>query len=340
MYRICLAGAFVLLGACTTPPERPYTPPPMPVAATAEPVPSPVTVSPPAEALTAAPVAVATPVLEQPPTMPAASAPPAAPAAPASNAAPVVTPALPPQPVSARVAAAAPKPALTPKPAVKPTVKPMPVSAAESSKAAVDAPATPPTTRATLRGQVSLDGSRGQQVAAGDVADTLVYYVPAAGGGRVKPGNFTVYTHNRDFNPEAISVPQGSTVTFVNLDDVRHNVFSVTPGSNFNLGYQASGEKATHTFGRAGLVLVSCNVHRSMELDMLVVPTPYSAKVGADGSFTLQGLPAGSGKLYFWNPRAQLSSQSVTLPMSGAVTQKLVASKPHMDTQLNTGNRP
>ena len=212
---------------------------------------------------------------------------------------------------------------------------------ASAAKTAVVAPTTvPKVSRSAIGGHVSLSGSRGQQVVAGELADTLVYFVPAKGNAGVKPGHFTVYTHNRDFSPEAIAVPKGSTVTFVNLDDVRHNVFAVTPGSSFNLGYQGSGEKASHTFGHAGVVLISCNVHRSMELDMLVVPTPYSTKVSAEGSFTLQGLPAGAGKLYFWNPRAQIVSQQVVLPMSGAVSQTLLAIKPHMDTQLNTGATP
>jgi plastocyanin len=191
-----------------------------------------------------------------------------------------------------------------------------------------------------LSGRVDLVGGRGQQVEAGEQVDTLVYFVPDAGAPRTKPGHYTIYTHNRDFSPEAMALPEGSTVTFVNLDDVRHNVFSVTPGSSFDLGYQGAGEKADHVFRRAGIVLVSCHVHRSMELDLLVVPTPYFAKVAADGSFTLHGLPAGAGTLHFWNPRAQPLSKKVRLPMAAAVSGKLVAIKPRMITELNAGARP
>ncbi|WP_133949486.1 cupredoxin domain-containing protein [Rhodanobacter sp. TND4FH1] len=188
-----------------------------------------------------------------------------------------------------------------------------------------------------LNGHVDLVAARGQQVEVGEQADTLVYFVPDKGGSRARPGRYTVYTHNRDFSPEALAVPLGSTVTFVNLDDVRHNVFSVTPGAAFDLGYQGSGEKANHAFSRAGIVLVSCNVHHSMELDILVVPSAYMARVGADGHFTLGGLPAGPGTLHFWNPRAQPASQKLSLPMNGAVSQRIVASRPRLTTALNAG---
>ena len=199
---------------------------------------------------------------------------------------------------------------------------------------------TPAVAEAHILGHVVLAGARGQQVMAGEQADTLVYFVPKDGAVRARTGQYTVYTHNRDFSPEAIAIPEGSKVTFVNLDDVRHNVFSVTPGSSFDLGYQGAGDKASHVFSQPGVVLVSCHVHRAMELDMLVVSTPYVGKVAADGSFDLRGLPTGPGTLHLWNPRAQPVSQAVTLPLAGALTLKMLATRPRMTTQLNTGDTP
>ena len=270
----------------------------------------PSTVATPAVVATAKPTAVPTAAA------PAAAAPPidAMPATPAASPSPPA-----PVPAPAPALAAAPR--------------------AEVKKAAPEAAVAAPA-RAQISGHVKLTAGRGQQVEPGDQADTLVYYVPASGGARARPGQFNVYTHNRDFSPEALAVPLGSTVTFVNLDDVRHNVFSVTPGSAFDLGYQASGQKASHVFSHAGIVLVSCNVHRSMELDVLVVPSPYLAKLAADGSFTLRGLPPGPGTLHFWNPRAQPVSQAVTLPFGSVIKQTLQVTKPQMSMMPNGKGMP
>lgn len=192
----------------------------------------------------------------------------------------------------------------------------------------------------TVSGSVQLSAGGRQRMESGEVADTLVYFVPANGGRSAPPGKFTVYTHDRDFNPGAMAVPLGSTVTFVNQDEVRHNVFSSSPGAAFNLGYQAPGETIDHVFSRPGLVLVSCNVHHSMEFDVMVVPTVYRTRAKDDGTFVLKGVPAGPGTLYFWNARATLASQPVSVPATGSVRQAMVAMKERVPVELNSEDSP
>lgn len=190
-----------------------------------------------------------------------------------------------------------------------------------------------------LDGHLELRVASGQKLAASDFAHTLVYYVPASGSYRPKPGQFTVYTHNRDFDPNWLAIPEGSTVTFTNLDEVTHNVFSVTPGSSFDLGYKSAGQSASQHFDRPGLVLISCHVHRYMKGDILVVPSRYATTVAANGSFHLDHLPAGNGTLYFWNPRSAPATQSVQSPF-GKVQQTLILRKPAVKTQIGVGNTP
>ncbi|GGA40128.1 hypothetical protein GCM10010981_31740 [Dyella nitratireducens] len=181
-----------------------------------------------------------------------------------------------------------------------------------------------------------LSAGPGQHVDASDMPNTLVYFVPAKGRVHVKPGHFSIYTVNHDFRPAAMAVPLGSTVTFTNLDELLHNLYSATPSSTFDFQFQASGQSISHSFTHAGLVLIGCSVHRSMELDLVVVPTPYVSQVSADGHFVLHGLPRGPGQLYFWNPRVGLVPSNVSAPASD-LTQSLVATKPAVATELNAG---
>ena len=194
------------------------------------------------------------------------------------------------------------------------------------------------TNHTDISGKVDLVAGAGQSLAPGEVTDTLVYFVPTHGKVRVHPGTYTIYTINMDFRPAAMAIPVGSTVKFTNLDQVLHNLYSATPDSTLDFQFQASGQSIAHAFTHAGPVLISCNVHRSMELDLLVVPTPYMAQVSADGSFSLHGLPPGPGTLYFWNPRAALSQQPITVPAM-SVEQQLIAMKPRVATELNVGNK-
>lgn len=301
LHRSCLLAALVVLAACA-PVRAPVTPTPAPTVHAPE---------------------------SRPTTPP-----------PAPSAAPIPAPA-------AAPAAVATAPAMTPPPppaAPRPARKPVAAARRAPSKAAVPPQAKPAaaTSDATLelRGRLTLTAGRGQALVPGELVDSVVYYVPAAGAPRPRAGRFKIYTINRDFKPAAMAVPIGSTVRFVNQDEVRHNVFSVTPGSTFDLGYQAPGQSADEVLNRAGVVLVSCNVHRSMETDVLVVPSAYAAKVGADGRFVLRGVPAGSGKLYYWNPRGVLGAKAVTLPASADVAVTVQAVRPRVLTEIDVGSAP
>lgn len=190
-----------------------------------------------------------------------------------------------------------------------------------------------------ISGRIELAANPGQTIAPGEVADTLVYFVPKSGVPRMHPGTYTVYSINMDFRPGAMAVPAGSTVKFANLDQVLHNVYSSTPGAVFNHQFQKVGDVVEHRFTEPGTVLVSCNVHHFMEFDLLVVPTPYMAAVTANGSFVLHGVPPGAGTLYFWNPRGTLKSQAVSAPGDGIV-QRLVAIKSRVATELHQEGRP
>jgi plastocyanin len=59
-------------------------------------------------------------------------------------------------------------------------------------------------------------------------------------------------------------------VTFVNDDDNVHNVYSATPGQEFDLGAQQPGTAGSHVFATSGEVKVRCAIHPRMRLTVTV----------------------------------------------------------------------
>ena len=71
---------------------------------------------------------------------------------------------------------------------------------------------------------------------------------------------------DRHFSQTEITIKVGDTISFKNDDEVTHNVFSVTPGMEFDLHRQAPGASSTIPFNKVGDVEVDCSIHPRMKL--------------------------------------------------------------------------
>jgi plastocyanin len=134
-----------------------------------------------------------------------------------------------------------------------------------------------------IRGKVELVADGKQRVEAGEVSDTVVYYLPKGIEPRTSPGRFSVDTRSKGFSPSLLVVPAGSVVSFPNRDTILHNVFSRSGANGFDLGFYGSGVAREHTFRRPGLVVVNCSVHQSMRANILVLSTPYFTRPDRSG---------------------------------------------------------
>jgi len=74
----------------------------------------------------------------------------------------------------------------------------------------------------------------------------------------------------RAFSESAITIKKGETITFVNDDNIAHNIMSTTTGNEFNLGSQAPGASSPLTLGNAGEVAVVCAIHPRMKMTVTV----------------------------------------------------------------------
>jgi plastocyanin len=131
------------------------------------------------------------------------------------------------------------------------------------------------------------------------------------------------------FAPHIMAVQQGTTVEFLNSDNVAHNVFWPSVGNDkkagHNLGTWPKGEKRPYTFDKAGVVPLFCNVHPDMAGYIVVSPTPYFAETDDSGNYTIKDVPDGSYTVTAWHEGAKDQSKPVTV--SGNTTADFILKK-------------
>ena len=99
-----------------------------------------------------------------------------------------------------------------------------------------------------------------------------------------------------EFLPALLLAQQGQTVRFRNSEDVLHNVRVTEVATEtpvFNVATIAFGSY-DYKFERPGFYTVTCDIHSTMRADILVAPTPYTAKTDAGSGFAIDNVPAGT----------------------------------------------
>ena len=82
------------------------------------------------------------------------------------------------------------------------------------------------------------------------------------------PAPVTVTIGNFVFGPEALSVPVGTTVTWVNGDDIPHTVVAVD--KSFRSKVLDTDDKYSFTFAKAGTYAYFCSIHPHMTGKVIV----------------------------------------------------------------------
>ncbi len=132
---------------------------------------------------------------------------------------------------------------------------------------------------------------------------------------------------NLTFTPHVLPVLVGTTVSFPNSDEVRHNVFSPSPPKRFNLGTYPRGVTRTVTFDKPGEVALLCNVHAEMSAYVVVVETPYFAVTAKDGSYTIKNVPPGKYTLRTWHERLKSQTKEIEVRGDAPVTVDFESSR-------------
>jgi len=135
----------------------------------------------------------------------------------------------------------------------------------------------------------------------------VVVYLDGVTQGKPMPAlpesALTVDQQGCQYVPHVLVAPLGSTVTFTNSDNVPHNVRVENPATDsmlMNRTQPDRGNRDPFPVRVRGPVSVGCDYHPWMSAYVFGVDNPYYAVTGADGSFSIDGIPPGTYRVRMW----------------------------------------
>jgi plastocyanin len=142
---------------------------------------------------------------------------------------------------------------------------------------------------------------------------------PAA---RAPAGPVTLDQRGCLYAPRVLGAQVGQTLRVTNSDPVLHNVHSLSAAGNaFNVSQPQAGMVYTITLGHPDAIMrIKCDVHSWMTAYVGVDPHPYFAVTGANGAFTIAGVPPGRYSIRAWHERYGQLTQAVTVKAGQTTT--------------------
>ncbi|HLY61061.1 MAG TPA: plastocyanin/azurin family copper-binding protein [Terriglobia bacterium] len=160
-----------------------------------------------------------------------------------------------------------------------------------------------------IKGKVSVQGMKS--------AENIAVYVDAISGKTFDaPSQHLVIDQKKmTFIPHVAVVVKGTTVDFLNSDNVGHNVYWPSVSGNkklaHNMGTWPKGQSKGFQFNDLGVASLLCNVHPEMAGYVVIAPTPYFAVTNKDGEYEIKNVPDGHYTLKTWSEDGKPTTATV-----------------------------
>ncbi|MDQ2924524.1 MAG: carboxypeptidase regulatory-like domain-containing protein [Acidobacteriota bacterium] len=162
-------------------------------------------------------------------------------------------------------------------------------------------------------------------VSNGKLANVYVYIKAGAAPSKAPANSAPVVLDQKGcrYTPHVIALQQGGSVEFRNSDPTMHNVHTTPTAGGGNpvidVSQSPMGQPQTRKFSQPETMLpVRCNNHPWMNAFINIADTPYFAVSGADGSFTIGGLPPGNYTVAAVHEKLGEQDMQIVIPPKGA----------------------
>jgi plastocyanin len=158
---------------------------------------------------------------------------------------------------------------------------------------------------------------------AGNTLGDVVVYISAGGAPSTAPSTAVTFDQKGcQYLPHVLPMQTGQPLEIKNDDQTSHNIHPMSQvNPEWNKSQPPGAPPIQVTYAKAEFIPVKCNVHPWMHGYFAVLNTSHSTVSGADGSYSLSGLPPGKYTVTAWQERFGTQSQEVTI--AGSETAKL-----------------
>jgi carboxypeptidase family protein len=157
----------------------------------------------------------------------------------------------------------------------------------------------------------------------GTLADVFVYVksgLPAGYKAPAPAGPVTIDQDGCRYHPHVLGILVGQKLAIKNSDGILHNIKAKgVKNRPFNISQPTSMVSERTFTAPEVMVALECNVHGWMRAFLGVLPHPFFAVSGTDGSFTIKGLPAGTYTIEAWQEK--YGTQTATVTVTGTDTK-------------------